>query len=49
MQKHTPDDIARFITGRLLNNHDTAGLPWQGHPAAVPEPAEADACLLYGY
>ncbi|EBQ9005188.1 DUF1738 domain-containing protein [Salmonella enterica] len=39
MQKHTPDDIARFITGRLLNNHDTAGLPWQGHPAAVPEHA----------
>ncbi|ECT1022593.1 hypothetical protein DPO11_21600 [Salmonella enterica] len=39
MQKHTTDDIARFITGRLLNNHDTAGLPWQGHPAAVPEHA----------
>ncbi len=39
MQKHTPDDIARFITGRLLNNHDTAGLPWRGHPAAVPEHA----------
>lgn len=39
MQKYTPDDIARFITGRLLNNHDTAGLPWQGHPAAVPEHA----------
>ncbi|HAG0017447.1 TPA: N-6 DNA methylase [Salmonella enterica] len=39
MQKHIPDDIARFITGRLLNNHDTAGLPWQGHPAAVPEHA----------
>ncbi|HEC8685036.1 TPA: DUF1738 domain-containing protein [Salmonella enterica subsp. enterica serovar Oranienburg] len=39
MQKHTPDDIARFITGRLLNNHDTAGLPWQGHPATVPEHA----------
>ncbi|HIB1590385.1 TPA: ArdC-like ssDNA-binding domain-containing protein [Salmonella enterica subsp. enterica serovar Muenchen] len=39
MQKYTPDDIARFITGRLLNNHDTAGLPWQGHPATVPEHA----------
>ncbi|EBS4549408.1 hypothetical protein DQK32_26720, partial [Salmonella enterica subsp. enterica serovar Newport] len=39
MQKYTPDDIARFITDRLLNNHDTAGLPWQGHPATVPEHA----------
>lgn len=39
MQKYTPDDIARFITGRLLNNHDIAGLPWQGHPATVPEHA----------
>ncbi|ECG0110434.1 DUF1738 domain-containing protein [Salmonella enterica] len=39
MQKHTPDDIARFITGRLLNDHDTAALPWQGHPATVPEHA----------
>ncbi|EBP4584920.1 DUF1738 domain-containing protein [Salmonella enterica] len=39
MQKYTPDEIARFITGRLLNNHDIAGLPWQGHPATVPEHA----------
>ncbi|MCH5485812.1 ssDNA-binding domain-containing protein, partial [Salmonella enterica subsp. diarizonae serovar 16:z10:e,n,x,z15] len=39
MQKHTPDDIARFVAGRLLDNTGTTGLPWQEHPAAVPEHA----------
>lgn len=39
MQKYTPDEIARFVTGRLLDNTGTTGLPWQEHPAAVPEHA----------
>ncbi|EAA9288967.1 DUF1738 domain-containing protein [Salmonella enterica subsp. diarizonae] len=39
MQKYTPDEIARFVAGRLLDNTGTAGLPWQEHPAAVPEHA----------
>ncbi|EBI7232317.1 DUF1738 domain-containing protein [Salmonella enterica subsp. enterica serovar Newport] len=39
MQKHTPDEIARFVAGRLLDNTRTTGLPWQEHPAAVPEHA----------
>ncbi|ELO0596800.1 TPA: ArdC-like ssDNA-binding domain-containing protein [Salmonella enterica subsp. enterica serovar Muenchen] len=39
MQKYTPDDIARFVAGRLLDNTATAGLPWREHPAAVPEHA----------
>ncbi|EBI1833969.1 DUF1738 domain-containing protein [Salmonella enterica] len=39
MQKYTPDDIARFVAGRLLDNTGTTGLPWQEHPAAVPEHA----------
>ncbi|EDQ6637146.1 N-6 DNA methylase [Salmonella enterica] len=39
MQKYTPDEIAQFVAGRLLDNTGTAGLPWQEHPAAVPEHA----------
>ncbi|EIH3275920.1 DUF1738 domain-containing protein [Salmonella enterica] len=39
MQKYTPDEIARFVAGRLLDNTGTIGLPWQEHPAAVPEHA----------
>ncbi|EIN6984451.1 DUF1738 domain-containing protein [Salmonella enterica subsp. enterica serovar Enteritidis] len=39
MQKYTPDEIARFVAGRLLDNNGTTGLPWQEHPAAVPEHA----------
>ncbi|HGG5247209.1 TPA: TA system toxin CbtA family protein [Salmonella enterica subsp. enterica serovar Paratyphi B] len=39
MQKYTPDDIARFVAGRLLDNTATTGLPWREHPAAVPEHA----------